>query len=186
MRGDTPYREGKRHAAAIRRTACIFPGQHCPFPVLCVGDRVWACARAAGQAGRPDFLRARARAAARAPARPSTSCTCPAGRCRPTSRVVRLWCGRARPGACRPCPASPRGRMRPLSVYKSMGMPAPARGRQRPRTSPREHVHSRPATLADVATRARARLPLEVGKVLQLVGQLLGRQLLELIALREV
>jgi hypothetical protein len=54
--------------------------------------------------------------------------------------------------------ASPRGRMRPLSACKSMGMPAPARGRQRPRTSPRELVHGRgPAQLGRRRMRARRR-----------------------------
>ncbi len=63
-------------------------------------------------------------------------------------RCCAVLCGRARPGACRvlPCVAT-----RPRTagvVCKSMGMPAPARGRERPRTSPREPVHERrPAQL---------------------------------------
>jgi len=44
------------------------------------------------------------------------------------------------------------------SRRKCTGMSAPARGRQRPRVSPREHVHQFNA------------LPLEIGKVLQLAG----------------
>ena len=85
-------------------------------------------------------------------------------------------------------PASPRGRMRPLSVCKSMGMPAPARGRQRPRTSPREHVHERrPAQLADVACVHQVNaLPLEVCNVGQLVGQLARCHMLEHVAISEV
>ena len=104
MRGGsrgTPPRGGspRVRGVVLRRPssagdACTFPGHACPFPAFRVVDRVLSCARAAGQAGRPDFLRARPAAEpGRLPGRP----TC--GRC---ARV--LWCAVvccARPGACR-------------------------------------------------------------------------------------
>ncbi len=177
--------------------ACVFFMHACPISVFRVADRVSSCARAAGQAGRPDFLRAR-------PAGPAgrlvrgRSCTSPDGRRRPLCCAV-LCCavlccavlccavhGRAPAGSF---PASPRGRMRPVSVCKSMGLPAPVRGRPRPRTSPRGHVHGRrPAPLGrrrDACTTS-TRYPWKSAKVFQLFGQLVGRHLLEHVAVREV
>jgi hypothetical protein len=67
-----------------------------------------------------------------------------------------VLCGRARPGACRVLPCVATWPRTAGVVCKSMGMPAPARGRQRPRTSPREPVHERrPAQLG----RRRMRAP---------------------------
>ena len=70
--------------------ACTFPGHACPLSVFRVVDRVCGRARAAGQICRPDFLRARARAPARAHARPAVDRArarpADVGRC---ARVVR-------------------------------------------------------------------------------------------------
>jgi len=152
--GDSPRRGGRGVAGgvvAVRgrrpRMRAHSPGMHARFPffVLSIVSRL-VRAPAVKSAGRVVCVHGR-------PAQLVGWSVVDRARCRPAdvgrgARVVR-YCAAVHARAPAGCsPASPRGRMRPLSVCKSMGMPAPARGRQRPRVSPRDHVHERrPAQL---------------------------------------
>ncbi len=159
------FSAGRRRPA----TRAHFPGMHARFLFF-----VWSIvsrlvrAQLVKSAGRIFYVHELEPLPGRMPGRPSivhepgrpTSAAC--------AGVLVCWCvpGRARAptGSCDASQAwldlcvhgrrlqSPYGLLRRLWPYhgrrKCTGMPAPARGRQRPRTSPRRHVHERrPAQL---------------------------------------
>jgi hypothetical protein len=188
--GDRPASGGWCSAGRRRpATRAHFPGMHADFLFFVVSIVSGVVRAQSGKsAGRIFYVHGRPPSPGACPAG-RRSCTSPAGR---RAAAVLVLCdvmacaavhepvgaratrrGLVLCGVVRPCTPGrlqapvPRRHVRPLSFCKSMGMPAPARGRQRPRASPRDHVHERrPARLADVATRARARLPLEVCQIL--------------------